>query len=64
MAVSGGDIYIAGYLWNSASIAHAGYWKNGIWIGLPSLDDIQQSLADSIVIDGLEEWDLELTTTT
>jgi len=51
IAVSGGDIYAAGYSSNSSSTRISGYWKNGTWTELTRLSSGQDSEVNSIVID-------------
>jgi len=52
IAVSGSDVYAAGYAYNYSCKHAAGYWKNGKWIELKALDARRSSEVKSIVVIG------------
>lgn len=50
MVISGTDVYICGYSRDSSDVAVPGYWKNGYWTALPSLDATRDGMAEAITI--------------
>jgi hypothetical protein len=52
LVVSGGNVYAGGYSENSAGYGVAGYWFNGNWVGLPSLDSLHNSFVQSMAVLG------------
>lgn len=50
MAVSGSDVYLGGQAGSDTFYLHAGYWKDGKWVLLPSLDRSKQSEVNCLVV--------------
>ena len=50
LIISEGDMYAGGYRKNSSGVCIAGYWKNGSWVGLTSIDETRDSFVTSIVV--------------
>jgi len=44
------DVYAGGYSINSSGVGVPGYWKNGAWTSLPTLDPTKISIVYSLVV--------------
>lgn len=55
IAVSGSDIYCAGYILEGEK-AVGGYWKNDTWVGLAAIDSSWNAVVKSIVISGSDVY--------
>jgi len=56
LAVSGSEVYAAGYSTNSSSVLLAGYWKNGARTGLSPLGATKNSYLYSLVVSGSDVY--------
>jgi uncharacterized protein YjdB len=56
VAVSGTDVYAAGFSTTAGNAMTAGYWRNGTWQELPRLDPTRNSAVNSIFVAGSDVY--------
>jgi hypothetical protein len=62
LAVSGADVYVAGYAASNGNVAPAGYWVNGTWTSLPLPAGSVGAIIESIVVSGSDVYAAGFTT--